>query len=340
MHNISTKTWPVLVLLIVLLFFANISLGSVHIPTTAIWAILTGGSVEQEAWRYILLEFRIPKALTAIFVGMGLAVSGLQMQTLFRNPLAGPFVLGISSGASLGVALLVMAGGLLAYSAILGSWLQVTAATIGASLVLFLVLGVSAKVKDSMALLIVGLMLGSATGALVSVLQFFSNKEQLQEYLIWTFGNLGGQTWTELVIFIPLVILGLLLSFILTKPLNALLLGEQYAQSMGLHIAKSRFWIIVSTSILAGCITAFCGPIAFVGIAVPHIARLLFNTSDHRVLVPATSLTGALLMLFCDLLAQLPSAHYTLPINIITSLLGAPVVIWVILRGKNISNSF
>lgn len=340
MHNISTKTWPVLVLLIVLLFFANISLGSVHIPTTAIWAILTGGSVEQEAWRYILLEFRIPKALTAIFVGMGLAVSGLQMQTLFRNPLAGPFVLGISSGASLGVALLVMAGGLLAYSAILGSWLQVTAATIGASLVLFLVLGVSAKVKDSMALLIVGLMLGSATGALVSVLQFFSNKEQLQEYLIWTFGNLGGQTWAELGIFIPLVILGLLLSFILTKPLNALLLGEQYAQSMGLHIAKSRFWIIVSTSILAGCITAFCGPIAFVGIAVPHIARLLFNTSDHRVLVPATSLTGALLMLFCDLLAQLPSAHYTLPINIITSLLGAPVVIWVILRGKNISNSF
>lgn len=340
MHNISTKTWAVLILLIVLLFFGNISLGSVHIPANAIWAILTGGSVEQEAWRYILLEFRIPKALTAIFVGMGLSVSGLQMQTLFRNPLAGPFVLGISSGASLGVALLVMAGGLFAYSGSLGSWMQVTAATLGASLVLFLVLGVSAKVKDSMALLIVGLMLGSATGALVSVLQFFSNKEQLQEYLIWTFGNLGGQTWAELGIFIPLVILGLLLSITLTKPLNALLLGEQYAQSMGLHIGRSRFWIIVSTSILAGCITAFCGPIAFVGIAVPHIARLMFNTSDHRVLVPAVSLTGALLMLFCDLLAQLPSAHYTLPINIITSLLGAPVVIWVILRGKNISNSF
>lgn len=340
MHNISTKTWAVLILLIVFLFFANISLGSVHIPANAVWAILTGGKVEHEAWRYILLEFRIPKALTAIFVGMGLSVSGLQMQTLFRNPLAGPFVLGISSGASLGVALLVMAGGLSAYSGSLGSWMQVTAATLGASLVLFLVLGVSAKVKDSMALLIVGLMLGSATGALVSVLQFFSNKEQLQEYLIWTFGNLGGQTWVELGIFIPLVFFGLLLSFVLTKPLNALLLGEQYAQSMGLHIGRSRFWIIVSTSILAGCITAFCGPIAFVGIAVPHIARLMFNTSDHRVLVPAVSLTGALLMLFCDLLAQLPSAHYTLPINIITSLLGAPVVIWVILRGKNISNSF
>ena len=340
MHNISTKTWSVLVILIVLLFFANISLGSVHIPAKAIWAILTGGDIENEAWSYILLEFRIPKALTAIFVGMGLSVSGLQMQTLFRNPLAGPFVLGISSGASLGVALLVMTGGLFAFSIVLGNWLQVMAATVGASLVLFLVLGVSARVKDSMALLIVGLMLGSATGALVSVLQFFSSKEQLQEYLIWTFGNLGGQTWSELGIFIPLIILGLFLSFILTKPLNALLLGEQYAQSMGLHIGKSRFMIIVSTSILAGCITAFCGPIAFVGIAVPHIARLLFNTSDHSVLVPAVSLTGALLMLFCDLLAQLPSAGYTLPINIITSLLGAPVVIWVILRGKNVSNSF
>lgn len=344
MHNISIKIWSVLILLTALLFFVNISSGAVHIPAKEVWTILTGGNSAHEAWRYILLEFRIPKALTAIFVGMGLSVSGLQMQTLFRNPLAGPFVLGISSGASLGVALLVMAGlslgGFFTYSAILGSWLQVMAATLGASLVLFLVLGVSAKVKDSMALLIVGLMLGSATGALVSVLQFFSNKEQLQEYLIWTFGNLGGQTWTELSIFIPLIIFGLFLSFILTKPLNALLLGEQYAQSMGLHIGRSRFWIIISTSILAGCITAFCGPIAFVGIAVPHIARLLFNTADHKVLVPAVSLTGAILMLLCDLLAQLPASNYTLPINIITSLLGAPVVIWVILRGKNVSNSF
>lgn len=343
MHNSAVKLWPLLLLLTIVLFFVNISLGSVHIPTDQLWAILTGGNIENEAWRYILIQFRIPKALTAIFVGMGLSISGLQMQTLFRNPLAGPFVLGISSGASLGVALLVMGaslGGILVFSAVLGSWLQVIAATLGASLVLFLVMLVSLRVKDSMTLLIVGLMFGSATGALVSTLQFFSNKDQLQEYLIWTFGNLGGLTWTEISIFAPIISLGLLLSFLLAKPLNALILGEQYAQSMGVAIAKSRFWIIIATSILAGSITAFCGPIAFIGIAVPHLTRLLFNTADHKVLIPAVSLIGAILMLLCDIITQIPGSGYTLPINVVTSLFGAPVVIWIILRGKNISKSF
>lgn len=338
------KSWSFLLLLTIALFFVNISLGSVSIPLDQIWAILLGKNVDNEAWRYILIEFRMPKALTAIFVGLGLSISGLQMQTLFRNPLAGPFVLGISSGASLGVALLVMAGSsltdLLVYSAIIGSWFQVIAASLGAFLVLFLVMLVSLRVRDSMTLLIVGLMFGSATGALVSVLQFFSNKDQLQEYLIWTFGSLGGLTWNEIIIFVPIISFGLMLTLLLAKPLNALLLGEQYAQSMGLHLNRSRFWIIVSTSILAGSITAFCGPIAFIGIAVPHLTRLLFDTADHKVLVPAVGLSGAILMLLCDIVAQVPGTDQTLPINVITSLFGAPVVIWVILRGKRISKSF
>lgn len=338
------KIWTLLLLVTMLLFFVNISIGSVHIPPNQIWASLTGGKVENQAWQYILFEFRIPKAITAILVGAGLSISGLQMQTLFRNPLAGPFVLGISSGASLGVALLVMAGsglsGLFAFSPILSNWFQVIAATLGASFVLFLVILVSLRVRDSMTLLIVGLMFGSATGALVNVLQFFSNKEQLQEYLIWTFGSLGGLTWGEISIFVPVVLIGLLLSILMVKPLNAFLLGEHYAQSMGLNISSSRFWIIVSTSILAGSITAFCGPIAFIGIAVPHLTRLLFNTANHKILIPAVSLSGAILMLFCDVIAQVPGSDSTLPINVITSLFGAPVVIWVILRGKSISKSF
>ncbi len=344
MPESKMSLWLSLVFATAVLFLVDVSLGSVFIPFKSIIAILFGDDTSNEAWYYIIMQFRIPKAITAILAGVGLSISGLQMQTLFRNPLAGPFVLGISSGASLGVALLLLAGfsisQVLDFEITMGSGLQVVAATVGAALVLLMVMLVSLRIRDSMTLLIVGLMFGSATGALVSVLQFFSNKDQLQEYLLWTFGSLGGLSWGEVMIFTPTILLGAALSVLFIKPLNALLLGEHYAQSMGVNLKTSRFWIIISTSILAGSITAFCGPIAFIGIAVPHLTRLLINTADHRVLIPAVALCGAILMLFCDIISQVPFSDSALPINIITSLIGAPIVIWVILRGKNIGKSF
>ncbi len=322
----------------------DVSLGSVYIPFPAILDILGGQEAERSSWVQIVWQFRLPKAITAIAAGAGLALSGLQMQTLFRNPLAGPFVLGISSGASLGVALLVMAGfslgGILVLDGAYGRWLIVIAASMGSGLVLMLVVAATIRIKDSMTLLILGLMFGSATGAIVSVLQFFSQADQIQAYLIWTFGSLGGLNWLDLYILIPVTIAGVLISLFLCKPLNALLLGENYAQSMGLNLKATRLWIIISTSLLAGAITAFCGPIAFVGITVPHFARIIFNTSDHKVLIPATLISGALLLLVCDIIAQLPGHEQTLPINAVTSLFGAPVVIWIILRKRNISKNF
>lgn len=344
MEESKVKLWLLLFLLTVVLFFIDISLGSISIPIKSVLAILFGGENINEAWQYIIFEFRIPKAITAILAGAGLSISGLQMQTLFRNPLAGPFVLGISSGASLGVAVLILAGlsisQLMGLEIFLGSGLQVLAATLGAAFVLLLVMLVSLRIRDSMTLLIVGLMFGSATGALVSVLQFFSNKDQLQEYLLWTFGSLGGLSRQEILVFIPTIFLGVAVSVFFIKPLNAFLLGEHYAQSMGVNLKSSRFWIIISTSILAGSITAFCGPIAFIGIAVPHLTRLVINTADHKILIPAVALCGAILMLTCDIISQIPFSDSALPINVITSLIGAPIVIWVILRGKNISKSF
>lgn len=344
LHKSSFNKILFLLTLVGLLFIFNISLGSVSIPFSEIFAVLSGQESERYAWQQIVLQFRLPKAITATLVGAGLALSGLQMQTLFRNPLAGPFVLGISSGASLGVALLVMAGvsigGFLAMDGILGTWMIVFAASIGSALVLLLVVAASLRIKDSMTLLILGLMFGSATGAIVSVLQYFSEAEQIQAYLIWTFGSLGGLNWGDMYIFVPVVLLGSIIVFVMQKPLNALLLGENYAQSMGLNLRMTRIWIIASTSLLAGSITAFCGPIAFIGITVPHFARILFDTADHKVLVPAVALCGAALMLFCDIIAQIPGAEQTLPINAVTSLFGAPVVIWIILSRKNIRNSF
>ena len=330
-----------LALLLLVLFLADLSLGSVSIPPAEILKILSGRNAEKLAWEHIIWQFRLPKALTALAAGSALACSGLQMQTLFRNPLAGPFVLGISSGASLGVALLVMAGsafgGLLVTNA---QALTVLAATAGSALVLFLVLAVSARIQDSMTLLIIGLMFGSLAGAVVSVLQFFSQAEQVQAYLIWTFGSLAGTNWNELAVLLPVCVAGLLLGLLLAKPLNALLLGDRYAESMGVPLKKVRLWIIISTSMLAGGVTAFCGPIAFVGLAVPHLTRLLIPTADHRRLLPAVMLGGAILLLLCDILSQLPGTEEVLPINAVTSLLGAPVVIWLIVRRRNISKSF
>jgi iron complex transport system permease protein len=339
----STRTlyWILLAIGLGGLIFLSLSLGSVSIPWGQVATILLGGEAEKQVWHTIVLDFRLPKLITALLAGSSLAVSGLLMQTLFRNPLAGPFVLGISSGASLGVALLVLAGSALGASIPLwamGKWALALAAALGAGGVLLVVLLVSFRIRESMTLLILGLMFGSATGALVSILQYFSPAENLQMYLFWTFGSLSNLGWPEIRIFTLTSLVGLTLTWILIKPLNAMLLGERYAQSMGMHVLRTRVGILVATSLLTGAVTAFCGPIAFIGIAVPHIARMVFRTADHRLLLPTSAVMGAGILLSCDLLAQVPGSSKILPINAVTSLIGAPVVIWLVIRGRNRKN--
>lgn len=318
-------------------FVVNISLGSVLIPIEETINALIGKPTQTESWYYIIWNYRIPKGFTAILVGGGLALSGLLMQTLFRNPLAGPFVLGISSGASLGAALLIMGttlfSGLLTWE-IANDISMALAASIGSFLVLLVVMTVASKVKDTMALLIIGLMFGSITGALVSVLSYFTNAERLQQFIFWSFGSIGNLSWNQLLLLSIIVIVGIILSILSIKALNTLLLGERYAQSMGINIKKSRYIIILATGLLAGSITAFAGPIAFVGLAVPHLARQIFDTSNHKILIPAVIICGGILMLLCDILAQLPGSAKVLPINAITSILGAPVVIWLLVRKR------
>ena len=320
-------------------FIISISLGTVSIPVREVIISLFGGEPLKSSWKYIILDYRLPKAITAILAGGGLAVSGLLMQTLFRNPLAGPFVLGLSSGASLGVALLILGTGIFGISYggfLLESWSLVIASAFGSFLVLLAVLSVTFKVKDTMTILIIGLMFGSVTAAVVSVLSYFSNAEQLQQFVFWSFGTLGNVSWNGILILFFCITIGLWISIFTTKSLNALLLGENYAKSMGVNLKLATFWIIVATSLLAGSITAFAGPIAFVGLAVPHLTRQYFNSSNHMVLLPAVFLSGAVLMLICDTVAQLPFIELTLPINAITSLLGAPVVIWLLVRKRKL----
>jgi len=329
----------ILILLVVLFFFINISLGTVSIPVKEVFSSLFGGEAIKSSWQFIILEYRLPKAITAILVGGGLAVSGLIMQTLFRNPLAGPFVLGLSSGASLGVALLILGAGVFSGTLgglLLGPWSLVIASALGSFLVLLAVLAVTFKVKDTMTILIIGLMFGSVTSAVVSVLSYFSNAEQLQQFVFWSFGTLGNVSWNGILILSICVLIGLLICLSSIKSLNALLLGENYAKSMGVNLKKVTLLIIVATSFLAGGITAFAGPIAFVGLAVPHLTRQYFTTSNHFILLPAVFLSGAILMLFCDTVAQLPFSNFTLPINAITSLFGAPVVIWLLVRKRKL----
>ncbi len=328
----------------ILCFLINIGLGSVYIPFKNLFSFFIGEGTGKESWDLILTNFRIPKALTAIFVGSSLGVSGLQMQTLFRNPLAGPYILGISSGAGLGVALIIFLGfyfgGILNITGIGRSWLLVVAAGLGSFSVLLVIAVVATRIKDSVSLLIIGLMFGTASGALVSILQFFSQAENIQAYVMWSFGNLGSLSWNELAVFIPIICLGLIGSMLLSKQLNALLLGENYASSLGLNMKQTRLLIILNTSILAGSVTAFCGPIAFFGVAMPHLTRILFNTSNHLLLTPILILFGGTLMLVFDSISQLPGLGATLPINAVTSLIGAPFVIYLLIRKKNLGYSF
>jgi iron complex transport system permease protein len=322
---------------VVFLFLVNISLGSVSIPTKEVFSSLTGGTSSKETWQYIIVNYRLPKAIAAVLVGMGLSISGLLMQTLFRNPLAGPYVLGLSSGASLGVAMIILGAAFLpesVASVLLSSYGVVLASSLGSFLVLMAVLVVSYRLRDTMAILIVGLMFGSLTSAIVGTLSYFSTAEQLQKFTFWSLGNLGNLSWTSILILFICVLVGLLLSLFSIKPLNALLLGENYARSLGLNYKKSRLIIIFATSILAGSITAFAGPIAFIGLAVPHIAKLIFQTSNHFVLFWSTLLFGASIMLICDSISQVPGGDITLPINAVTSIFGAPIVIWLLIRKK------
>jgi iron complex transport system permease protein len=330
-------------LLLIVLFVADVATGSVRIPLRATVDILLGERGVEPTWERIVLDLRLPQAGTAVLAGASLAVAGLLMQTLFRNPLADPFVLGISSGASLGVALVVLSGSLSAGAGAtiggalhgaVGGLSHVVAAICGAVLMLLLVMFAARRVS-TLTLLILGVLVGYAASALVSVLLRVAAPENVQSYVIWTLGEFGGVSWREAAILLPALGVGLVMAALAVKPLNALLLGETYARSMGVRIERNRIWLIASTAVLAGAVTAFCGPIGFLGIAVPHLARGLLHTSDHRLLVPGTALLGATLALLADLLTQLPGGSRTLPLNAITALLGAPVVAWVILGRRS-----
>jgi iron complex transport system permease protein len=319
--------------MVVLFLILDIFLGSVNIrPTDVLRAVFNHSNSNLET---IIIKFRFPKAITALTVGVALSLSGLQMQTVFRNPMAGPYVLGISSGASLGVAFVIMG-----FSANispdnisgLGNWILVAASWVGAGAVMLLIMIISSRVKDVITVLILGIMLSSGISAIVMIMQYFSSESMLKSYILWTMGSLGNLTSGQLNVLLISVATGVILSLFSSKMLNALLLGENYA--------GARTIIFVCTSILAGSVTAFCGPIGFIGIAVPHIVRILFRTSDHRILIPGTILTGGAVMLISDIISQLPGSKSVLPVNAVTSLIGIPVVIWIILGNRKYSGTF
>ncbi len=317
-----------------ILFLLNLSLGSIEIPINQILESLSGQSVDN-VWNDIIWQFRLPKAITCVIAGASLATGGLLMQTLFRNPLAGPDVLGLSAGASLLVSLMILSGNAIALFS--GPWAISIAASIGSAGVFLLVIALAQRLRDNVSLLIVGLMIAAITQSIVSVLQFISKAEDLQTFMIWTLGSVGGTSWREINVMAVIFLVGGLISFASIKSLNAMLLGDNYAQSIGTNLKKSRFLIVLSTSLMAGAVTAFCGPIAFVGLAVPHMVRSFIKTSNHKVLIPSVMIGGAILLLLCDMIAQLPGSIQLLPLNAVTSVIGAPVVIWMILKNKKTS---
>jgi iron complex transport system permease protein len=330
-----------LLLLLIIFLSLDVFFGSVSIDPSQVMKALfthTGSNFET-----IILKFRLPKAITALTVGIALSLSGLQMQTIFRNPMAGPDVLGISSGASLGVAFVILGfSSNLSPENIsgLGNWILVAASWAGAGAVMFLIMIISARVKDIMTILILGIMLSAGISAIVTIMQYFSNESMLKAYIIWTMGSLGNLTESQLSVLLISVSAGLILSLVSIKMMNALLIGENYARSIGLNIKLARFLIFTCTSILAGSVTAFCGPIGFIGIAVPHLARIVFKTSDNKILVPGTILIGGSMMLLSDIISQLPGSESVLPVNSVTSLIGIPIVIWIILRNRKYSGVF
>lgn len=328
----------------VLVFLASICLGSVSIPLSETIAYFLGSPVENVAYENIIEKIRLPKAIAASLAGAALSVAGLMMQTLFRNPLADPFVLGINSGASLGVAIVVMALG--SSGVMMSSGLSfggniglVMASAIGGCAIMMLVLQISRKV-DMMTLLIFGLMLSYITGALVSILMYLSLPEQLQSYMSWSFGEFGSVEWREMPVFSSTILMAIILTLFCAKPLNGVLLGEFYAKSLGVNIKLLKFILILSASLLAGTVTAYCGPIGFIGVAVPHLCRGIIRASDHRLLIPSCILVGAIVALTADICSQIPGSTMTLPLNAVTALLGAPVIIYVLLKKNRLKDNF
>jgi iron complex transport system permease protein len=320
-----------------ILFLADIFLGSVTIPAKEVWRALSGSDNVSPAAGQIILYFRLPKAIVAALAGMALAVSGLQMQTVFRNPLADPYVLGISSGAGLGVALFVLGLGTATVSGVL-LWLKdfgvAAAGWMGAMIILGCILSASIRLRNNMTILIFGIMIGGAASAVVGVLQYFSSASALKTYVLWTMGSFSNVSPQQLSLLLVAVIAGLLLAVFSIKNLNALLPGDTYAQSIGMNVRRARAVIFLSAGLLAGTVTAFCGPIGFVGIAVPHLARMVFRNANHSILIPASVLMGTCMMLLCDVLSQLPGTGSVLPINTVTALMGIPVVLVIIFRNQ------
>ena len=330
MKSRTTILFTLLIALCAVLFVVDIAVGSVSISLGEVCSALLGGGSDDI--RSIVLDIRLVRAVVAVLAGAALSVSGLQMQVLFRNPLAGPYVLGVSAGASLGVALFLLGAPLLglSLSPTIQSLGTTGAAWIGSAVVLMMVVMLARRIKDIMVMLILGIMLSSGVGAVVEILQYFSNEASLKSYVVWTMGSLGDVTASQLAPLTPVVMAGLAMAVAAIKPMNMLLAGERYAASMGVNISRSRNIILGSTTLLAGTVTAFCGPIGFVGIAVPHIARMLFRTANHRTLLPATVLSGVAMLLVGDIIAK----FFALPINTITALMGIPIVIYIVMRRR------
>ncbi|NIJ46188.1 iron complex transport system permease protein [Wenyingzhuangia heitensis] len=333
MHSIQKKYYSSFIALTLLLFaliFINISSGSLTIPFKEIWNALFSTTTTNENYQYIITNYRLPKSFTSILTGIGLGISGLLMQTYFRNPLAGPFVLGISSGASLGVALLIMGGSFLGILPYINGLSIPIASSLGAFLVLSIVMITARNIRNTMSILIIGLMFGSFTSAIISILSYFSSASELQQYIFWSFGSLSNLQWNQIYLLGFVITISCISLFTIIKPLDALLLGENYAKSLGISLKKTQTVVFIITSLLTGSITAFVGPIAFIGLAIPHITKLVFKTSNHKTLLPAVAIIGAIVMLVCDTLSHISLGNKNLPINAITSLFGAPVVIWLL----------
>ncbi len=338
-HPDKTKLIFLVVLLIVLAAL-DLSFGTVHVPLSDIWRMIAGDVDADQLWSIIIMEIRLPKTCTAILAGCALPVAGLCMQTYFRNPVAGPDILGVSAGSSLFVAFLMLSGISITSASVFGTVPIILAAVSGAALVLIVILFVSVRIRDTMTLLIFGIMFGMAISAVVGVLQYYSERGALKLFMLWTFGSLNGVTLEQLNWFAPIIILSLIGAMFLSGKLNLLLLGEQYAKSSGLNVRQTRYLVILLTAVITGVITAFCGPIAFIGIAVPHLARMLFRINDHRILLPACMLIGACILLICDMLTQIPGEDGILPLNAITACMGAPFVIFIIWKQQHVANQF
>ena len=322
-------------LLIVILFILNLVMGSIRIPVSDVFSILLGDESEKASWRFIVLESRLPQAITAVLCGGALAVSGLMLQTAFRNPLAGPSIFGINSGAGLGVALvmLLLGGSISAGSVSISGFVAILiAAFIGAMAVMAIIFFFSSIVRNNVMLLIIGIMIGYISNSAISLLNFFATDEGVKSYMVWGMGSFGGVSMKTMPVFASVSILGLIGALLLIKPLNALMLGDRYAENLGINILRTRNWLLTVTGLLTAITTAFCGPVAFIGLAVPHIARLILTTDNHRVLLPATILCGAVIALVCNLICFLPGENGVIPLNAVTPIMGAPVIIYVIAK--------